>query len=326
MNPLITILADKAGPQGLLTYEEFVQIALYAPEYGYYRQNKNRVGKNAESDFYTAKTISPLFEKLVIESAINLLPKDSTKDFTFVEMGAEPNQEDWGANSPFKSHSTVRLGEDYPWENQDAGPYVVFANEVLDAQPFDRIRLTEDGWQQLGVKIDPTKTNLLTEVILGKTLAYSNHPTNAPIGYTIDVPTGALAWIKKLIHLDWKGLLILIDYGKTWEQITHECSEGTARTYSQHKQGGNLLNNPGQCDITHDIAWDWIACALQGHGFSHLDLMRQEVFFVKHAHQQLERIFTDPHSTLHDKAALKALIHPGHFGSQFQVMAAKRGI
>ena len=66
-SPLEQKICHLAEANDQLTYAEFVDAALYDCEHGYYKKSQSRVGKEAETDFYTSYSLGPLFGKLVTE-------------------------------------------------------------------------------------------------------------------------------------------------------------------------------------------------------------------------------------------------------------------
>src|SRR4051812_24917505 len=82
----------RAGASNTMTFAEFMELALYHPEVGYYRQAKQRVGYARGTDFFTASTSGTVFGALVASACATLLGgKEPARDFTFVEIGAENN-------------------------------------------------------------------------------------------------------------------------------------------------------------------------------------------------------------------------------------------
>ena len=66
-----------------------MEIALYDPVVGYYRQSRPRVGYSGETDFFTASTSGGIFGELIATAAEQLLGGVSLKEYTFVEIGSE---------------------------------------------------------------------------------------------------------------------------------------------------------------------------------------------------------------------------------------------
>ena len=84
--------------------------------------------------------------------------------------------------------------------------------------------------------------------------------------------------------------MLLFDYGKTWQALTQDCPGGTARTYFKHQQGNDLLEQPGEQDITCDICWDPLKAQLETAGLSSVTLESQEAFLVQRASRAAEAI------------------------------------
>ena len=113
---------------------------MYDCEHGYYKKAQSRVGKDAETDFYTSYSLGPLFGKLVTEACINLLGEAEASEYNFVEIAAEPEEEFFKGIQHIRSpKQPIRLGD--PLEID--GPAIVFANgmarrSTLQSDPFQR--------------------------------------------------------------------------------------------------------------------------------------------------------------------------------------------
>ena len=114
----------------------------------------NKLFYDEKTDFYTSASLSkPLWGKLLIESCISLLEDRNPEDFSFVEIGAEPESNSLANEEhPFKEIKTIRLGE----KLEIPPNAIVFSNEWLDAQPFKRFRFDEESkqWHEIGVRIE----------------------------------------------------------------------------------------------------------------------------------------------------------------------------
>jgi SAM-dependent MidA family methyltransferase len=87
MNPLEKKICDRIRRDGPLTFETFMEIALYDPEYGYYASDKPRIGK--EGDFYTSSCLHPVFGAVVAKQMMEMWTvMDKPETFTILEMGA----------------------------------------------------------------------------------------------------------------------------------------------------------------------------------------------------------------------------------------------
>jgi SAM-dependent MidA family methyltransferase len=340
----LNLFRSHAGPAGTMTFARFMQLALYDPSLGYYRQSRPRVGRAPGTDFFTASS-SPLFGELVAAACASLLTAHHAdpRDFTFVEIGAEPFDYAQGrplnevsgepsrtargrtpggvlANTPhpFGAAKTFRLGD--PLEL--AGPCVVFSNELFDAQPFHRFVFRRGVWRELGVAL---RNDELVEIELTETTP-AILPAPAPEGYFIDAPLEAAALAAQIAAQPWNGLFLAFDYGKTWAELTEATPAGTARAYFRHAQSNDLLARPGEQDLTCHVCWDWLADALARHGFTVARVESQETFFVHHAADFLAKATAAEAGRFSKKKlSLLQLLHPSHLGQKFQALHAWRG-
>jgi SAM-dependent MidA family methyltransferase len=345
----LDLFRGQAGPAGTMTFARFMELALYDPSLGYYRQPRPRVGRAPGTDFFTASS-SPLFGELVAAACTSLLATHHAdpRDFTFVEIGAEPF-DGVLANTPhpFGATKTFRLGDPLELE----GSCVVFSNELFDAQPFHRFVFRRGAWRELGVALrDDTlvevelpeatpalsgSTGLTRTGVEGPALSGSTGLTGAKVegpapspveGYCLDAPLEAAALAGRIAAQPWSGLFLAFDYGKSWTELAEATPAGTARAYFRHAQSNDLLARPGEQDLTCHVCWDWLADALARHGFAAPRVESQESFFVHHAAEFLARATAAEAGRFSEKKlSLLQLLHPSHLGQKFQALHAWRG-
>lgn len=315
-----------SGSNRLLGFNQFVEIALYHPEFGYYQSQRERVGRSSETDFFTASSLKDSLRPILLEASIGLLKKsglDPTKT-DWVEIGAEPGSALLaGVANPFASAQAIRLGEPITLE----GDLVVFSNELFDAQPFNSVIYRGRTWLERMIEVSDSGLRIVERPPISPevTSLLNSLPSPAPEGYIVDLPTGSRALIDQIIQQPWKGIFIALDYGKTWQAITHDSPQGTARAYQHHRQSPNLLENIGQQDLTCHICWDWMEEALSQNRFQSIDLESQESFVLKKAPDFVRSVF-ESDSGISDplKGTLRQLIHPSLMGQKFQSLSAIR--
>ena len=323
---MLEFLRERADANGELAYADYIRHVLYAPELGYYRRPAARIGQDATTDFYTATSLGPLFGQLIAEAAVNLLgqhdsPSLDPADVAFVEVGAEAGRTVLDeAGHPFREVQGVGVDA----EMVASGPRVLFSNELFDAQPFERLVLTERGWAERRVRVEEDGLQEVRRPLERNLGVALPDPQDLPLGYQLDLPLAAVDLLRQLVAGEWPGVFIAIDYGLPWDILATERPHGTARTYRHHEAGTNLLAHPGETDVTCHVCWDWLVEALQSNGFRRVDVMRQEAFFMHLAPKSIQRAISDPAALSTDRQALKALLHPHHFGSKFQVLVGLR--
>lgn len=292
-----------------------MDLALYHPELGYYRQDRNRVGYGHGTDFYTASTSGPVFGEMIAAACVTLLGGETEAgEHAFVELGAEPGGGVLaGVTHPFASARTVRVGEPLDM----SGRCVVFSNELFDAQPLRRFVRRGAAWHELGVALH---SDDLSEIELGEVSA-PWLPPEASEGYVFDAPRAAAALADTIAAQPWRGLFVAFDYGKSLAELAQATPAGTARAYYKHAQSNELLARPGAQDLTAHVCWDWLMEALTKNRFTGTMVESQESFLIHHAGAFLSRAMAAEASRLSPrKLALLQLLHPSHLGQKFQVL------
>ncbi len=310
---------EQAGEAGVLTFADFMALALYHPELGYYRKERARVGYGGGTDFYTASSSGPVFGEMVAAACVTLLGGEpAAREHAFVEIGAEPGGGVLaGVTHPFAAARTVRVGE----TPDIHGRCIVFSNELFDAQPLRRFVRRAADWRELGVVL---RDGALHEVELDPVLA-PWLPAAAPEGYVFDAPRAAAGLATRLAAQPWSGLFLAFDYGKSLVELATATPAGTARAYHQHTQSNDLLARAGEQDLTGHICWDWLAESLHAAGFTDAKVESQEAFFIHHAGGFLSAAMAaEAARTSQRKLAFLQLLHPSHMGQKFQVLHARR--
>jgi SAM-dependent MidA family methyltransferase len=86
MNVLKQKVIEKIEKEGPITFETFMEMALYEPGIGYYASERTEIGK--EGDFYTSPHLHPAFGAMVgkqIEEMWEIMQKPG--DFHILEIG-----------------------------------------------------------------------------------------------------------------------------------------------------------------------------------------------------------------------------------------------
>lgn len=320
-------MRERFGDQNTIPFESFIDWALYDKKLGYYQKNKARVGKSLQSDFYTSSSFEELWAELVLGSCITLIGDQDPQKYTFVEIAAEPESCLFSClTHPFGDYKVIRLGEDLVIPPLS----IVYSNEWLDAQPFQRFSYSKQrgAWHEHAVKIEGTS---IREIILDTPVKLEDGISSGDInpiqdGYIIDWPTGAHRGLQNLLQSsDWKGWFLTFDYGfRTKSEILENKPEGSGRAYINHTQHNNILQDPGDQDITCHLCWEKVIEILKQNGFQDISLQSQESFLMHHASTKLEKIISQGSQAEINQA--KELIHPHYLGQKFQAISGSRGV
>lgn len=355
------IRARIAAEGGWLPFAAFMQAALYEPELGYYMAGKPIFG--AAGDFVTAPELSPLFAACLANGIADLLAKSGGGDV--VELGAgsgafalrvfgslasrapleryrivEPSpalaarQRARLANSP----ETAAHLDRFEWlAEPPAGPWqgVAFANEVIDALPVERFRVTRDGVDAIGVVASgdgfawqprPAGAALAAEVeSLQRKL-----PSRMPAGFTSELRLVQRGWLAAASAALARGAILVADYGLPRAQFYHPARDGgTLCGFHRHRRVDDVLAAPGAQDITAWVDFSALAEDATSSGLALGGFATQAHYLLETGiDRELARLAET--ATASERAARRqaaeTLLLPGEMGERFKLMALLRGI
>src|SRR4051812_37220260 len=80
------IIIQKIKDEGPISFRDFMEMALYYPELGYYTSPTDKIGTNG--DFYTSSNLTPLFGMMIGKQIEEMWVSLGKEAFTIVEYGA----------------------------------------------------------------------------------------------------------------------------------------------------------------------------------------------------------------------------------------------
>ncbi|OGT38309.1 MAG: hypothetical protein A3F11_06420 [Gammaproteobacteria bacterium RIFCSPHIGHO2_12_FULL_37_14] len=353
-NTLVHILRQKIeNQQGYISFAEFMEQALYHPQWGYYNSTHFNIGERG--DFTTAPEISPLFAQCVANQCREIF--DHLGQGQVLEIGAGTGKfaKDFlsyldtlgclpSAYYIFEKSSTLRnqqrafLQSTCPhffprmiWLDTLPAKFsgVVIANEVLDALPVHCFRIEDHEiaercvtWQNdaFAWKICKPTTDELSEKI-----KQIHHQYALPPGYESEINLNLTFFLQSLTQAIEKGILLLIDYGYGQrEYYRTERSSGTLSCFYQHHNHANPFILPGQQDITAHVDFTRVIETAIDNDCQLLGYTNQGPFllacglteFVTTAEKQLS-----PIEIVHLRHAIKLLTFPTEMGERIKIMA-----
>lgn len=243
--------------------------ALYGPT-GFYASG-GRAGRRG--DFLTSPEVGPLFGAVVARYLDAEWERLGRPDpFTVVDAGAGPGTlaravlaADPASGAALR-YLAVEVSAAQRASHPDGvsssatlpdGPLdgVIIANELLDNVPF-RLMVFDGGWREAFVVRQPD--GRLAEE-LGPIVSPAPYvlPERAPHGARAPLQDDAAAWVADARARLRSGALVVIDYAAatTAELATRPWREWL-RTYRGHERGGHYLAEPGDQDVTSEVALD----------------------------------------------------------------------
>lgn len=344
---IIDILTDK----GEMTVDEFMTLALNHPEHGYYSQ-KMPIGR--KGDFITSPEISQLFGEVIAAWCIHVwIEMGRPEKFRLVELGPGkgtlmadilraskimPAFQDnvqialVESNSSLKELQMLAL-RDYitrtAWlTGVDALPedlpFILIANEFLDAMPIKQFVLDNNVWKERVVVADKsgelkfTKSDrvidtaipLPTVTDLRKNAVYEFSPAIAAISETLAQK------VKKC-----GGYALMIDYGYGCERPP--CKD-TLQSLYKHRPS-SVLSHIGEQDITAHVDFNTVRAAGAKIGCNMTSLCTQTTVLIALGIEIraaiLSKNASNDRQRLTIRAGLQRLIKDDQMGSLFKAMA-----
>ncbi len=350
---LLSLIKAEIQQNGLISFSRFMDLALYAPTLGYYRNALKKFGK--EGDFVTAPEISPLFSQCIANQCAQVLKTLQGGDI--LEFGAgtgvmaadillalkEKNQlpdhyyilEISGFLQSVQRNTIAKKIPDcldrVVWldtlpEKQING--VVLANEVLDAMPVHQFTF-QNGVKECGVTV---KDDALVPCILEKTnplliQEIEKYAIDFANGYTSEINLYLSGWIASIGKMVSQGLVLIMDYGFPRAEYYHpDRSMGTLMSHYRHYAHDQVLLYPGIQDITAHVDFTAVAESAVENGFEVAGFTHQAAFLMNSGLLTLVQETSDEKTRFLRNQQVLQLTLPSSMGEFFKVMGLTKNI
>ncbi len=360
------VRAELLRAGGWLSFERFMELALYAPGLGYYSAGSAKLG--AGGDFVTAPEVSDLFSRCIARQCAAVL-RDTGGDILELGAGtgrmAEAILTELGRQQVLPSRYAIlevsadlaerqrerlarlprELGARLVWLERLPSAFqgVLVANEVADALPCRRFRWTQHGVRELGVTLAAPAASGSPhagavhfadgEAAADAALAgacreiLSSLPAPLPAGYTSEVCLRLAPWIASLGACLARGLLLLCDYGLPRRHYYHQDrTAGTLRCHYKQLAHDDPYINIGVQDITAWVDFTRVADAGLAAGLEVSGFATQVAFLLGTGIAEL--VSQSPDGTARARLAGEArrLMMPEEMGEAFKMMALTRDL
>jgi SAM-dependent MidA family methyltransferase len=275
---------------GAISFQRYMELALYAPGLGYYAAGSIKLGE--EGDFITAPEISPLFSQALANAILPALQTDQVilevgagrgrmaadiliylkqqnklpKEYWILELSADLRERQ--KNTIEKS--IPNFIDKVKW--LDALPEkfsgVVLANELLDAMPVQLFQKAKDELNEVNVVWHEDrfafqlKSNLDQRLVDRVKNIESELEIEFDSGYISEVNFAAEDWLKSIAERLQQGVIVLIDYGFPRHEYYHaQRSQGTLMCHYRHRTHPDAFVYPGLQDITAHVDFTAMADA-----------------------------------------------------------------
>jgi len=337
--------------QGWISFDRFMEFALYDPEFGYYNGNLRKFGE--KGDFVTASEISSFFaktmciqfeeiflslDKNIIEigagsgkfalEVIQSLDSKKIDHYFILEISHSLRKRQYELlikNLPSHLFSKVQWIDKIPQEYNG----IVFCNELLDALPVDLIKKSSGIPYQKGVGLENDLFIWKDKAI--KDLSTYDHINleSLPDNYLAEDAIHIKSWINNISESISKGVVIIIDYGFNHSEYFHEQrSQGTLMCHFKHHAHDNPLIQVGIQDITSHVNFSYVAREASSKGLHINGFISQANFLINCGILELLEKVNIEDSLLYMKSVseIQKLLSPSEMGDLFKVMTIEKNI
>ena len=333
---------------GWIPFDRYMQLALYAPQLGYYAAGARKFGDLAAGgDFVTAPEISPLFAQALAQQVAQLFGQVPAR---IVEFGAGSGvmardliTELTRLNVALESYSIVEVSSDLidrqrerlqglsvEWISAppEAFEGVMLANEVLDVMPAKLFVKRGGVTAERGVVNRSDSGFAFEDRPAGEELSAAVASIEVeqgalPEGYASEVNLNAEGWMRSTDRWVARGALLVIDYGFPQREYYHpQRLIGTLMCHFRHHAHSDPLWMCGLNDITVHVDFSAMAAAAHTSGLDVLGYTSQAHFLLNCG--VLGQLQTQ--HTARNSAALHRLVSEAEMGELVKVLMVGRGI
>src|SRR5260221_126055 len=269
------IIIGKIQREGLLSFHDFMEMALYYPDQGYYTSQREKLGQSG--DFYTSAYLSSLFGEMLAGQLEEMWQRLGEGPFTIVEYGAgtgllcrdilhrlSANQELYDHLQYYISEKSDSMREKerqilpgkVRWINSinDIPPVTgcVLSNELLDNFSVHQVLMLDElmevfvgyGKEGFNEQLRPASEELKNYL--------RQLQVKLPRGYRTEINLEATEWIRQISAALKKGFVLTIDYGCP-SSVLYSKKEGTLMCYHGHRINNSPYDFSGEQDITRHV-------------------------------------------------------------------------
>jgi NADH dehydrogenase [ubiquinone] 1 alpha subcomplex assembly factor 7 len=348
MSELLDYLKKRIAAEGPLSVADYMTEALANPKHGYYMTG-DPLGK--QGDFITAPEISQMFGELIgLWCAITWNQMGSPSKINLIEIGPGRGTLMVDALRALKMAPTFleaidihlietspvlqkrqkrnlkALDVDINWHQSFSqvpeGPFILVANELIDALPVRQFEKSIAGWGERKVGCDDSGNLhwMLDQSVAIPDVYIPPALSSSPPGSIFEFCQSGIALVTSIAESIAKfgGAALFIDYGHDQSGIGD-----TLQAVKDHRYHDVLLD-PGKADLTAHVDFEQLAENARGAGALAYGAITQRDFLrplgIEHRAKQLKKAASTG-QVPEVLSALNRLIGEDEMGTLFKVLA-----
>lgn len=362
MSALTEIIKKEISDKGPMTFERFMELALYHTGYGYYTSGGARIGK--ERDYYTSPCVHPAFGETISRFLVKAADTLGGEEFTVVEPGAgrgllasdilgslrENAPELYGrtsyvvierspamiseAEALLGGHGgRVRFAQSLGSLGPEGVTGVVLSNELMDALPFRRARFECGSLREILVTLEDGRFIETTDAGPAPEIErYFARKDDFVEGQEVEVNLRSAEYMKDIARVLKRGFALTIDYGYLEEELfSPDRMKGTYKCIYRHTVSEEPYSRIGEQDITAHVDFSLLMRAGEEAGLGEVKYTTQGQFLIDWG---VLEILERESSVKKDKelrevkalSAIKSLFLPGSMGHSFRALLQAKGL
>lgn len=314
-----------------MTFARFMELCLYDSEEGYYRRGAKVFGPGG--DFYTSPYTHPLFAEILGDAlAWHLSCLDGDRALDLIELGAGEGILAKGVLARLENRHP-RIFARVRYRGREIGDTglpdrihgVVFSNELFDALPVHRVRVSQSELKEIYVRLGEPITEMEGELSDPGILDYMRLGfTRWQEGHVYEANLRMVEILEDLDRRFRRGFVLTLDYGfEAPEYEAMDRREGTLLCYRRHRVHSEPYVNLGRQDLTTHVNFRVFRETARRLGWTNGPLRSQRQFLMKWG---LENRLLEEERTgilraegLEDRLGIKALLAPGGISDTLKV-------
>jgi len=343
---------DEIGQRGgAVSFRQYMELALYHPEWGYYSSGRPRYGRSG--DYLTAPTASGWYASVMARWLGDVAARTGPMTVVDVASGdgsflktllASTSPDVVGrAVSVERSAALRRLQEErlecgstaevysrLEEAPRPGGPAVVHMSELYDALPTHRVVRRGPKLQELWVAAAKETLRWEERPARREVAEYlTGHRVELAEGQIVEVSLEAGPMHRRL--LDWVGpnaVVVVLDYGYPGARLYDPRGRmgGSLACYREHQLSRDPLEAPGKQDMTAHVNWDDLRLAADAAGWREIGLWPLAELLIRAGLAELvderalgmERELDS--AVYQERQEIKRLLDPEGMGSDLKVL------
>ena len=306
---LSDIIKNKILEEGPLSFHDFMEMALYYPDLGYYSSSPDKIGKHG--DYYTSPYFTNVFGNVLAKQLEEMWLLTGKKNFTIVEYGAGMGSlcvdilrrlkhskklyENLNYCIIEKSEAMRQnekkiigpdlINEKIVWydsiEEIPSFTGCVLANEVLDNFSVHKVIMKQNELKEIFVDYEKGFIEVLKPAPDDLKEYFAALGIELPNDFCAEVNLEAIDWIERISSSLEKGFVLTIDYGYPSSELFQSYHRlGTIVCYNKHTVNDLPYDNIGQQDITAHVNFSALKFWGAKHGLSNCGFTNQSQFLL----------------------------------------------